>query len=1379
MESSKVDVNRSVENRTAIHIAAWSHDLVSIRNLLARGADVKSTMKGRYPWFHGGLDDHGPSLLSTPFQTFLQFSKDYPVPIKPSPEDSFEILKIFVDAGCNLNEKDRGGHTAFHKILNGCQGVPAKLSQDIIQYMFSNGADSSILTNDGSTALHLMPCHLESAIESLVAGGTNVNSRRKSDGRTPLFNAVGSQKYTSMFIKLGADCNIQDLKGNTPLHVAAQGLGYSTNVEVNAVIKTLLAAGADPEIKNKDGLAPIHTIRNCKDHKDALLILLAAGAGLESRTAAGCTVLLSCLKDHTCYDRDLKTLLDIGANVHARDFVGKTVLHYCCERDKGLDLLPTLVDAGADPFECDYAGNTLFHQAAGQAPSYHEKEQLAFLEKLLELGVDPRAINHAGQTPVHIPVGNRATLEFLLGPKCNVDINSPDHLGIRVIHLAASIGESQVKLLIDKGADATIVTLEGQTPLHIAARSRQCNAVGLITDFYLQEGKKDLVDKTDEEGRTALHYAVCSGSFESVAILVNIGGADLNAKDGKGLTPLHMCAHIIQEHRHWIPELIFDQRKAYIVAAGVSSKDPYIKEGDSPPNTRDIIRFLISHGADITRMNSANRRNRGKGLRCRTIYLDYAISRDFEVLVDELLDLEKIELLSEPQSKPDSNEEEDEDEMHDWIFPVFPQDLRRDEFLEKYSSSGFQNVDFLEGLVVSGQNNLGIFQSLLSKNHWKGILKMKALGADMLRPNSSGESCVTLLIKGGHATLLKDFSEDIKRMDEEWIKEMEKTDVNLSGRLRLPIFIAFQRNLPNLEVLKVLIEKIGVDVNVQLAKSRFSHHEEGRTALHIVASCAEWWHLHALKNLLENGANPNIQDKDGNTPLHIAVTSSNDSAVSRLLSHGANPSLLNNAWLSPLTASKPSSSSITLLVSHGADVSAGARPFIFNCIEEGNLPVIRQLISLGLDLNARLPPAKEPPLPADDDFDDVFANIRARMRYENLEAAENSFPIHFAAGRKFNTGERRGATIPIIESLLKGGANPLLAFNDEGDSIIADICVRGGILAPFLQQLDLDLEVRDSKGRTLLLCACTTDGNWDGGDIGSSPSDVSLLIEHGADITAVDNEGRNVLYHLLTSSAKGKRIQAHHPSDLNNILAHPLASQLVAQKDKNGTASLQHALKMGQFEAVDALLAKGADPMEADGEGNTALHHLAAQANEDDFLDFTYVSRLAGDQLGQYVEFMGPDYSKPSLITALFTRFVDLGVDINARNKAGETCLFGFVCMKGIEVFNLKFFEELGSDFAVVNTKGEGLLHACAKGGEPSGSNYSRRSSIGITAVLRHIDEERAHKAASGKAGVFKWLIEVKSLDPLAEDIESKSALDVATASGCSSILDLFRRKED
>ncbi|KAH7724429.1 hypothetical protein AAVH_07903 [Aphelenchoides avenae] len=59
------------------------------------------------------------------------------------------------------------------------------------------------------------------------------------------------------------------------------------------------------------------------------------------------------------------------------------------------------------------------------------------------------------------------------------------------------------------------------------------------------ELQADLIDASDTDGQTPLHWACDAGHNEVVQLLVN-SGADVNARDKDGLTPLHyaaMCSH--------------------------------------------------------------------------------------------------------------------------------------------------------------------------------------------------------------------------------------------------------------------------------------------------------------------------------------------------------------------------------------------------------------------------------------------------------------------------------------------------------------------------------------------------------------------------------------------------------------------------------------------------------------------------------------------------------------------------------------------------------------------------------------------------------------------------------------------------------------------
>lgn len=89
-------------------------------------------------------------------------------------------------------------------------------------------------------------------LQVLVENGADINKKDSIRGRTALHHAaVISQNVTlaplKYLIEKGADLNAQDIKGNTPLFFA-----FATNNTLG--VDMLIKAGADPSIRNKDGL---------------------------------------------------------------------------------------------------------------------------------------------------------------------------------------------------------------------------------------------------------------------------------------------------------------------------------------------------------------------------------------------------------------------------------------------------------------------------------------------------------------------------------------------------------------------------------------------------------------------------------------------------------------------------------------------------------------------------------------------------------------------------------------------------------------------------------------------------------------------------------------------------------------------------------------------------------------------------------------------------------------------------------------------------------------------------------------------------------------------------------------------------------------------
>ena len=86
-----------------------------------------------------------------------------------------------------------------------------------------------------------------------LLGAEAVNAPDKTVGQTPIFGAVqgGQSAAVRVLCELGADVNVQNIKGTTTVYIAAQQ-GF---VEV---IRVLVEFGADVNIQNNEGVTPVY-----------------------------------------------------------------------------------------------------------------------------------------------------------------------------------------------------------------------------------------------------------------------------------------------------------------------------------------------------------------------------------------------------------------------------------------------------------------------------------------------------------------------------------------------------------------------------------------------------------------------------------------------------------------------------------------------------------------------------------------------------------------------------------------------------------------------------------------------------------------------------------------------------------------------------------------------------------------------------------------------------------------------------------------------------------------------------------------------------------------------------------------------------------------
>jgi len=221
-------------------------------------------------------------------------------------------------------------------------------------------------------------------------------------------------------------------------------------------------------------------------------------------------------------------LLSCGANIDAKDAAGTTALHAAAWTGNE-DLFQILLKKGACSSILDYDGWSVAIYAMTQG---HDNISRLFLENSdgdEDMLVKTYKLRHAAKS------GN---LDMVLGmlledqPACGETMN----LLLAEALLGAAEGGNKilVQRLLEKGASPAATDNTGSTALHWAAWGGHTEIGNLMYD------KKDDLDNSDGQGEDlASRMRLTSPYHESVMRMLLEEGADINAQNSQGCTPLH------------------------------------------------------------------------------------------------------------------------------------------------------------------------------------------------------------------------------------------------------------------------------------------------------------------------------------------------------------------------------------------------------------------------------------------------------------------------------------------------------------------------------------------------------------------------------------------------------------------------------------------------------------------------------------------------------------------------------------------------------------------------------------------------------------------------------------------------------------------------
>jgi ankyrin repeat protein len=327
---------------------------------------------------------------------------------------------------------------------------------------------------DGSTALHAAVQQNDAArVGVLLAAGANARATNRYNV-PPLYLAAlnGNAAIIERLLDAGADANATAYEGQTMLMTAA----LSGRADA---VRLLLTRGAAVNAVEPYKRQTALMWAAAEGNADAAAVLIEAGADLQAKSAGGLTPLLFAVRNAHIAAAEL--LLAHGANVNDIAPDGSSALSMAVV-NAYFDVASMLLDRGADPNIKDPRGSPLHTiawlrkpgadgaAAVGNVPQgtpvpMGKTTSLELAAKLLDKGANPN-LRVDWQEPTFGKEGGTARNP----PNIRLGRHLLSYIGATAFYVAAKNGDARLmRLLAQRGADPTLTTKAGITPLMVAA----------------------------------------------------------------------------------------------------------------------------------------------------------------------------------------------------------------------------------------------------------------------------------------------------------------------------------------------------------------------------------------------------------------------------------------------------------------------------------------------------------------------------------------------------------------------------------------------------------------------------------------------------------------------------------------------------------------------------------------------------------------------------------------------------------------------------------------------------------------------------------------------------------------------------------------------
>ena len=504
------------------------------------------------------------------------------------------------------------------------------------------------------------------------------------------------------------------------------------------------------------------------------------------------------------------------------------------------------------------------HAASAYEMANSANRPEAYLASVVRRGANVNATSGGNNaTALHLAAqyGHMPHLQFLIENGAN--LNARERRGFTPLMLAIAHRQTApVRLLLEAGADPNIADNNGATPLYRAMEGGMDEAVRLLAEKGANSGARNA------NGLTPLMRAVLNGQIALIQALLD-GGVNPNISDKDGITPLYRAV-----------ERRLDEVARTLAKGGAYAAPLDIRQGEKG--------YGLAHQAagtgDIPRLDLLAELGANLNLRENRGYTPLAVA-----VIDNRPEV--VWRLLAAGADPNITD-------NDGLAPLYHAAERRMDEVARLLAKKGASAELLD--IRRGEKGYGLAHQAAGTGDIPRLNLLAGLGADLNLRDNDGQTPLAIAV-------MESQSEAIARL------LAAGADPNIADNDgRAPLYRAAEGGMDDIARLLAKNGASAERLNIRLG-------EEGGGLAHRAAGSGD---IPRLNLLAELGADLNLRDNDGQTPLAVAVVESQSEAIARLLAAGVDPNTADNGGATPLhrAAMRGQAEVVQMLLEFGGDI---------------------------------------------------------------------------------------------------------------------------------------------------------------------------------------------------------------------------------------------------------------------------------------------------------------------------------------------------------------------------------------------------------------------------------------------------------------------------